>query len=364
MLTRRSAATLLASAPLAAAQTKGNPVRVVIAGLIHGHAAGMFRRLKGRNDVEIVGIVEAKQDVAQRYAQQWGLEPSLFESDLHRTLEVRKPDAVMAFSDTFDHARIVEACAAHRVSVMVEKPLAVSNEHARVIEQAGRRSGIHVLVNYETSWYPSLHQLQAMTKDRQIGRITKIVVRDGHQGPKEIGVPPEFLAWLTDPVRNGAGALFDFGCYGANLATWLLDGTQPLTVSATAQTFKPDIYAKVDDEATIVLAYPKAQVIIQASWNWPYNRKDMDVYGTGGYILAPDRQTLQIRIGDKAESRINATPILDERRDEISYLVSVIRGQAAISGLSSLANNMVVTKILSAARESVRTGRTIRLTNG
>ena len=55
------------------------------------------------------------------------------------------------------------------------------------------------------------------------------MVHDGHQGPKEIGVPPEFLNWLTDPAQNGAGALYDFGCYGVDLMTWLMHGETPLT---------------------------------------------------------------------------------------------------------------------------------------
>lgn len=334
---------------------------VVVAGLVHGHAGGMLRRVQGRDDIKIVAIVEPKQDVAQRYAQQFKLDQALFATDLNTVLATRKPDAVMAFSDTFDHRQIVETCANHRVPVMVEKPLAVSNEHAQAIERAAQKAGIQVLVNYETSWYPSLHQLRAMVQEKQIGDITKIVVRDGHQGPKEINVQPEFLAWLTDPVRNGAGALFDFGCYGANLATWLLDGAQPLSVSAVAQTFKPHIYGKVDDEATIVVSYPKTQVIIQASWNWPYSRKDMDVYGNRGYILAPDRNNIHVRSGDKPETRSAVSPLQNEHRDELSYLVAAVRGQTPATGLSSLANNMAVTKILTAARESVRTGRAVQL---
>ena len=41
-----------------------------------------------------------------------------------------------------------------------------------------------------------------------IGDLRKIVVHDGHRGPKETGVSPEFFRWLTDPVENGAEALF------------------------------------------------------------------------------------------------------------------------------------------------------------
>ena len=62
-----------------------------------------------------------------------------------------------------------------------------------------------------------------------------MVAMDGHQGPQEIGVGPEFFEWLTDPVIDGGGALFDFGCYGANLMTWLMDNERPLAVTALTQ---------------------------------------------------------------------------------------------------------------------------------
>jgi predicted dehydrogenase len=68
---------------------------------------------------------------------------------------------------------------------------------------------------------------------------------------------------LTDPVLNGGGALNDFGCYGADLITWLLDGQKPTSVFAVTQQFKPEIYPKVEDEATIVLVYPQTQGIIE-----------------------------------------------------------------------------------------------------
>ena len=70
---------------------------------------------------------------------------------------------------------------------------------------------------------------------------------DGHEGPKEIHTPPEFFNWLSDPVKNGAGALFDFGCYGANLMTWMMDNQRPLRVTAMTQQIKPDIYAVNED---------------------------------------------------------------------------------------------------------------------
>ena len=131
---------------------------------------------------------------------------------------------------------VVEACASRGIHVMVEKPLAVSMEHARTIRRAANRGGIHVIVNYETTWYPSRGSLWSLIKEeRAAGEIRRMVALDGHSGPKEIGVPGEFLNWLTDPTKNGAGALFDFGCYGANLMTRLMDNQRPRTVTVVGR---------------------------------------------------------------------------------------------------------------------------------
>jgi predicted dehydrogenase len=200
--------------------------------------------------------------------------------------------------------------------------------------------------------------------ERRIGDIRKIVVCDGHQGPQELGVPPEFLAWLTDPVQNGGGALVDFGTYGANLITWLMHGAQPVAVTAVTQQIKPDIYPNVDDEATIILTYPQAQGIIQASWNWPVSRKDMAVYGQTGYVKALNKNTLQLRENEQqSEQTLSLEPRPAPLADPFAYLAGVVRGLIEISDtdLSSLANNLTVVRILEAARHSAQLGKTILL---
>ncbi len=256
----------------------------------------------------------------------------------------------------------MEACAARGIPAMMEKPLAISIDHARAIERAARKSNIPVLVNYETTWYASNRATWRIAKEQNaIGEIRKIVVHDGHPGPKEIGVQPEFFDWLTNPVKNGAGALFDFGCYGANLITWLMDGQRPVAVTGVTQRFKPDIYPRVDDEATIIVEYPNAQGIIQASWNWPFDRKDMEVYGRSGYILALRGDRLKVRLPGKQEEQSSAPPIPAPEDDFLSYFAAVVRKEIKPSGLSSLENNMVVTEILDAARRSASTGKKIRL---
>jgi len=337
------------------------PVRVVLAGLVHGHAFGFFDQFQKRTDLQVVGIAEADHQLTAQFAKRYGLAPGLFYSDLEEMLKATHPQAVLAYTNTYDHRRVVEICARYGVPVIMEKPLAVSFEDARAIEKAARAGKIQVLVNYETTWYRSNQAAYDLVHENAIGEIRKIVVHDGHQGPKEINVGPEFLAWLTDPKLNGGGALFDFGCYGADLATWLMDGRRPDSVTAVTQQIKPDVYPRVDDEATIILTYPHAQAIVQASWNWPFSRKDMEVYGQKGYAITVGRDAVRVRLPEKEEVSADAKPLEKTKEDSVSYLRAVLLGGLKPEGQSSLETNVIVTEILDAARQSAATGKTVSL---
>jgi predicted dehydrogenase len=338
------------------------PFRLAIVGLDHGHVDGFLAETLRREDIKLVGVVEPKAALAASFAARFKIPPALQFSSLEAMLAAAKPEGVMVFTSTFDHRSVVETCAPHGVHVMMEKPLAVSMEHARAMARAARKHSIRLLVNYETTWYPS-HELAYTLARRQgaLGDLRKIVVRDGHQGPKEIGCPESFLTWLTDPVLNGGGALTDFGCYGANLITWLLDGQRPTRVTGVTQTLKPDVYPKVDDDATVILTYPHATGIIQASWNWPIGRKDMDIYGVTGALAIADRNHLQLLRPKAPPQNPDPIPLDPKLREPIAYFAAVVRGEIPEHPLSSLENNLLVTEILDAARESARTGRSIDL---
>ena len=340
------------------------PLRVAIAGLNHGHVTGFLRAAQARPaDITIVGVWDPEQALLSKYAASHHFQPAQLFTDLNKLLDATKPDAVASFSDTFAHLQIVQAAAPRHIPVMMEKPLAVSTQHARAIQKLSRENNTPVFVNYETTWYRSHGEIWTLLhQQKAAGPIRRMVAMDGHQGPREIGVQDEFFNWLNDPQKNGAGALFDFGCYGANLMTWLLDNQRPSKVTAITHTTKPQIYTKVDDEATILLDYPQTQGIIQASWNWPFSRKDFEVYGATGYAIATGGNNIRTRLGMAKTDESHTPPELKPTEaDSISYLIHIVRDKQKPAGLSSLENNVIVTEILEAARESARTGKTIPL---
>ena len=357
------AVVLLACCSLCPAQAPPGRLSVAIVGLVHGHVQGWFAGLAQHPEIDLVGVAEPDADLRTRYAERYHLPASILFPSEAAMLAHTHPQAVLVYTSIAGHRDAIEQAARLHIASMVEKPLSTTYADALRIQKAAETYHVPVLVNYETTWYASNTAAAKLLWSGQLGDLRKLVVHDGHQGPKEIGVGPEFLKWLTDPVQNGAGALFDFGCYGVDLATWLMHGEPPLAVTAVTQQSKPDIYPRVDDEATVILTYPHAQAIIQGSWNWPFARKDMEVYGAKGQVDTVAEHGLLVRLPDeKAAEAQEAPPLAPTEDSALHYLAAVLHGQVTPEGdLSSLDTNMTVMRILDAARESARTGRTVRL---
>ncbi len=250
---RVAALVIVLSLTLTSHAQSAAPIRVAVVGLEHGHVYGFLSGLKEHPEVQLVAIVEPDTALAAKYEQQFKLDHALFYKDVDTMVPATKPQALLVYTNIAGHRPAIEAGARHHLTVMVEKPLTMSLADALSIRETARKANIQVLVNYETTWYSSNLAAYNAIEQGKLGDLRKVVIHDGHEGPKEIHVQPEFLSWLNDPTKNGQGALYDFGCYGADLMTWFMKGEAPISVTAVGQTDKPDIYGVYDD-ATIILA--------------------------------------------------------------------------------------------------------------
>jgi len=342
------------------------PLRLGVAGLTHGHVGWILGR-EYQSDINLVGIVEPNKDLANRLSKEYGFSMDMVFDTMDDLISKVKPDAVAAFGNIKDHLQVVEKCAPQRIHVMVEKPLSTSLADALKIEALAKKYNIHVLTNYETSWYETNHKANQLLELGTIGDLRKVIIRDGHKGPKNIGVSKEFLDWLTDPKLNGGGALMDFGCYGANLMTWITKGKKPNTVTAVKQQLQPENNPKVDDDATIILTYENKMAILEPSWNWPIGRKDMELYGTTGAIYSDNPTQLRVRLSKGYSDFTEETYFFNERKkpfdDPFSVFAAVINGSLELEpyNVYALENNVIVMEILEAALNSADTGTTIKL---
>ncbi|MEJ1221235.1 Gfo/Idh/MocA family protein [Sediminicola sp. 1XM1-17] len=344
------------------------PMKIGVVGLTHTHVHWIFDSEKSK-DFTIVGIVETDKELAMRYSKQHGFSMRMVYDTMEEMFAATQPEAVTAFGTIYEHLEVVEKAAPKGIHVMVEKPLAISLAHAKKMEALAKKHDIQLLTNYETTWYPTNHKAYDLVQAGVIGELRKVIVRDGHRGPKKIGINSEFLDWLTDPAQNGGGAITDFGCYGVNLMTWLMEGKKPISVTAVTQQLQAENNPQVDDDATILLKYDTANAVVQPSWNWPIGRKDMEVYGLNGVIYADNRHELRLRITEGYDGYQEESFSLEERpspyNDPFSLLVAVIRKEVTLApyDLSSLENNMIVMEILEAAIQSAKAQKTIQLKN-
>jgi predicted dehydrogenase len=349
---------------IAGGAVKNKPLQLGIIGLVHDHVHGVFQNISNP-DIEIVGIVESDTALVTRYVNQYHLDRKIIYSSTLELLAKAKPEAVSVFTSTSDHIKVVRICAPHKIHVMVEKPLAINYQEAKEMKDLALRWGIEIITNYETTWYPVTTDAYVKTiKNKLIGELRKIVVHDGHKGPIEIGCSKDFTNWLTDPDLNGGGAIIDFGCYGTDLISYFMNGERPLSVTAVTQQIKPEVYPKVDDEATIIITYPAMQGIIQASWNWPFSRKDMEIYGKTGYILTTDNVHMKVKTSEQSgEQTLTIDPDKAIAQNQLSFFSSVVRGKVkpAANDPSSLALNLIAMEILDCAVRSSREGKTIYL---
>ena len=353
---------LLGAANVSEAQSASGTAktRLAVVGLDHDHVWSLLKDIAGEPSAELVAIAESDPALVSR-AQKEVPASVKFYAEYVEMLDQAKPEAVIVATSNDRHLEILRQCAKRHVHYSTEKPMATSAADAREMERLAQEANIKLMVNYWNAWVAPSHDLFHRVRAGEVGPVQKIIVQYGHRGPKEIGISQQFANWLYDPVKNGGGAIMDFGCYGAELSLWLKG--RPTRVYATTRKMKVEQNNKVDDDATIVLDYQDATAIIEASWDWPYTKEQVEVFGPKGSLLAR-HNTLQRRSADAHGPNVapdGESVTLDalpkETSNPIAYFVDCIRNKKPIEDPVSARLNVQVMEILDAARESARTGK-------
>jgi predicted dehydrogenase len=344
-----------------AAQTK---TRLAIVGLDHDHVWGILTLIAAQPDAELVAVADSHPELVEKARAKVPASVKFF-SDYTAMLDELKPDAVIATTANNRHLEILRACAQRKIHFDTEKPMAASGADAREMERLARQAGIKLMANYVSAWPAASQEALRRIAAGDIGSIQRIIVEFGHKGPKEIGTSKFFADWLYDPVRNGAGALMDFGCYGADWAMAVKG--RPRRVYGTSLKLKTEQHNAVEDDATVVLEYPDATAILMPSWDWSYGKGQVEFFGPKGSLLVRGDGLLfqpaaePNRLDNPDGKPVETSPVPPEKRDGVAYFLYCIRNNQPIEGLVSAPINVGVNEIIDAAKESIRTGRAVSM---
>src|SRR6516164_7087211 len=189
--------------------------KIAVVGLVHAHVWGHLGRMLKGDSARLVAVSDPHPDLiaeVKKDAAKAGVAEPKFYDDYKQMLDTEKPDIVWAFVENNRHLEIVQACAPRKINVIFEKPLASTGADAREIRKLAAQSGIKIMTNYQMAWWPA-NYVAKKAAETEIGQVYRLHGIVGHGGPGSTGPRnAAFFAWLTDPVKNGAGALMDFGC--------------------------------------------------------------------------------------------------------------------------------------------------------
>jgi predicted dehydrogenase len=141
-------------------------LREGIAGMTHDHVGQVFSTIKkAQQDVAIVGFAEPNKAYALSLLKSQNLPDSLWFPTLEALIAKTKPEAIAAFNSIYEHLEVVKVCAPKGIHVIVEKPLAVNMNHLNQMKALVDQYKIHLLTNFETTWYASHAKMWQMVKE-------------------------------------------------------------------------------------------------------------------------------------------------------------------------------------------------------
>ena len=335
--------------------------KIAVIGLVHSHVWGHLPQMIKSDSVKLVGIAEPNQELVAEAKKMGATVP--FYDDYNKMLDEQKPDIVWSFVENNRHLDIVKACAPRKVNVMFEKPLASTYKEADAIRQLAHKYDIQVLTNYQMAWWPANYTAKAQADSGALGKVWRLHGIVGHGGPGSDGARNKyFFDWLTDPVKNGAGALMDFGCYNALWSLWYMG--RPTKVFATVNHLRPERFPKVEDNANLELYYPNGVGIFEGSWDLPRSFQDLEVFGYGenGASASVYMQNGKVELSKgRKKEEVKLEPLPADRAEPIAYMVSCLKNHKAVEGLVAMDINVDVIEIIDAAKESVRTGKPVEM---
>lgn len=337
------------------------PLRVGVLGMTHDHVWGNVRELNASALGTLVAAADPNEELREKMKHEYNC-PEVFGS-YEEMLDSVALDAVYIFGDNLTGAELAIMAADYGLHIMVEKPMASTVDGANHVLAAARRAGVSLMINWPFAWWPQLQHAFTMVANGEIGQLFQTKYRSAHAGPKELGCTPYFYNWLHDADLNGAGAYMDYCCYGAALARAFLG--QPSRVTGTIGHCLKD-YITLDDNAVLVMQWPRAIAISEASWTQIGHLTSYHaaIYGSEGTLVIEPRNTGRLLLANAAHDDgivIDVPPLPEEQRNASNYFLSRISQGLPIEGLCSAEVGRDAQEILEAGLISAQEGRAVSL---
>lgn len=305
------------------------------------------------DEVEIVAVVDNREQAAKETAQRYGI-PEYF-TDYNVMLEKIKPDIVSVCTPNCYHKNVTIAALEAGANVLCEKPLSTSEENAKEMYTVAKKCGKVLYANQSMRFDPNVQAAKAFYDSGVVGApyfVEANIIR-------RRGIPKWGFFHMKE--HNAAGPGFDIGVHVLDAMLWILGAPKVLSVSgktyrelgdkdeglkeslaesgAPAGVFTPRPYDyhefNVEDFATgFIRLENNITISLKASWalNAPEESDVSYISGTkGGIRVLPSAEI----ITNMAGYQVNVKPKIPAPRDvpfeehyyTTAHFLKVIRGE-------------------------------------
>lgn len=335
-------------------------IRIGILGLSHDHIWGELSALQPLAGQQLLVAADPAQELREKVARDHGCETT---DSYDAVIERDDVDAVFVYGSNRTGAEIAAKAARAGKHVMIEKPMAADLAGAEQLLAAAEESGVKLMVNWPFAWWPQLQHALKLIQEAEIGRVWQVRYRAAHQGPKELGCSQHFCDWLYDPHENGAGALMDYCCYGADLASAIL-GLPDEVTGETGLLCKSGI--EVEDNALLVLKYPNVIAVSEASWTQigKLTAYQTTIFGEWGTILVEPREGGGVLLADEQRPdgyNVDVPEPAEHLRSGPAHFLWLIRGGGPVHPLCDPVHGRNAQAVLEAGLKSANEGRRVSL---
>ncbi len=288
-----------------------------------------------------------------------------------------KPELILVTTENALHGTVVPELLLRGIHVVVDKPLAICEEHAAAIRKAEIEGGARCITNWFSYWKPGIRLARKLMREGIVGSVYRFQYRN----PDTLGVY-EGKAQMDESIlkkewwyqlRCGGGSMIDYCSYGIVLADWFLE-RQPEAVSAVTKNFHQK-FCDAEDYAALTLLYPDTIAYLEGTWTTVSSGLPTGpiLWGEKGTLIAENYdhsnstrvclyQTPHASAPDKIYHSEDY-PLPECHRNLAEDVYYYLTTREPVPYLLSTECNQKAARILDAARKSAATGAEQKIRN-
>ncbi|NNF08152.1 MAG: Gfo/Idh/MocA family oxidoreductase, partial [Candidatus Eisenbacteria bacterium] len=326
-------------------ETSSGEVGVLVVGA--GYFAKTFHlpNLQASSKMKLVGVVSGTGANARQVAERY--QAAFCSTDYEEGLSQPDVDAVILATRHDLHVPQALAAIAKGKHVLMEKPLALSGEDLKKLNEALKANPVRFAVGFNRRYAPMTVQLKSLLANRQ-GPVQGVYRMNAGRLPRD--------HWVNDPVEGG-GRILGEACHVFDWFTYLLDA-QPQTMQSTMLR-SADVEVIDEDNLTATVGYDDGSamtLMYNTAGAKQYPKESCDLFAPGLAATLVDYKELRwvgSSSGNKS-SRVEDKGQGEEMKVWREYLVN--GNEARVATFPEAA---ISTWVTLCALEAAKTGETI-----